>query len=281
MAACSLATVVALLPALPAFAQHPDAQYPATPMIFQASVSYKASPTSAQTASVRESFPTGMITDAESGQPLSGVTVWVPDWQYSTQTRPDGSFTLPARPVSKPLIVSVGKTGYAPASATLDGDRLSGSGPFQLSLQREAGHVVVLDNQIHHLGDGSYAPDSAGAARFEAASEGPVLTRQFRLHNGATPRDLCIGSISGLDTMAAHTAGQSNFHRASSPMTVYLNGQPIGQIALNGDGERIPLPPNLLIGNGVNTIEIRTGYQTPNGRIDYDDMELMMLTLEL
>jgi len=261
----------------PAFAQHPTPQMGAQSGILQASVSYKASPVPPQPAQAREAFINGTIVD-DHHQPLSGVTVWVPDWQTSAVTRDDGTFTLPAR-AGKAAIASIQKPGYTPASATLDTDRLAGA-PFKLSLRKGDSGTIVLDNQLRHLGDGLYTANSAGAAQFRGNTQGASFHRQFRLHAGALPRSLGIGSVIGLDTAMARQAGQSRFHKTSSPVTVLLNGRIIGYIGLNGDGHRLPIPPDALIANGLNTLEIQTGHRT-DYTLDYDDIELMVVTLEL
>ena len=223
-----------------------------------------------------------MVRDTVTGQPLSGVTVWVPEWQTSTTTRDDGSFNLAGRPGGKSVIVSIQKPGYTPGSATLDSDRIGSGAPLQLGLLKGDSRTVVLDNNLRHLGDGSYAPNSAGASQFRGANTGPTLRRQFALHAGALPKTLYIGSVVGLDTAMAQQAGQSHFHKTASPVSVLINGQLIGYVGLNGDGHRLQIPPQALVSNGLNTLEIQTGYQYPDGRrIDYDDIELMLLTLEL
>lgn len=222
----------------------------------------------------------GVIVQAGSHQPLSGVSVSVPALGFSTGSGADGRFELPQLP-DKPTIVAFSHQGYAPLTATLDAD--SQRRPLRFELQALQ-NTVVIDDQIRHLGDNSYSPASAGAANFRRASEGPGFIRQFILPPGSQPGKaavLQIGSVIGLDTLQAHALGQSAFHRASTPMQVRLNGRPVGEIAANGDQQRLMIPAGVLTG-GVNTVEVRTGYESPDGTsIDYDDMELMLLTLRL
>ena len=55
----------------------------------------------------------------------------------------------------------------------------------------------------------------------------------------------------------------------------------ISEIQLNGDGQRIKLPPNLIRKNQVNEITIKTGRNLmQTAYIDYDDIEFMNLSIQ-
>jgi hypothetical protein len=223
------------------------------------------------------SLPSGFVTQARDNQAMAGVSVQVPSMNYKTVTGKDGSFQLP--PLSgKPVIAGFAKQGYVPQTVTLDQDSQT---PLVISL-RELHQTLVLDNEIRHLGDNSYSPVSAGAEKFRRSAEGVKLVRKFTLNHPVTNQAwLEIGSVIGLDTAAAHQLGQSGFHRVSSPMLVKLNGKLVTEINANGDGLRIPVTPQMLNMQGANTLEIVTGYQMPDGAyVDYDDIELMLLTLD-
>lgn len=222
--------------------------------------------------------PGGWVRDNATGQPLRGVTVSIPSLGIGTQTDEQGRFTLPAEP-DKPSIASFSKPGYLSTSVTVQPGQAE---PFRIRLQRhQAASQLVLDEQLRHLGDNSYSPHSAGAARFRRSAEGTALVRPFRLIN--PPPDafvtLRIGTVLGLDTQAAHATGQSAFHHASSPMLIHLNGTLVNRIDVNGDGITLRLPAHLM--REYNTLVIETGHHRPDGTyVDYDDVELMHLVLE-
>lgn len=236
--------------------------------IYDVPVSYQTAPTGF-----------GQVVRAMDGQPAAGVTVRIPALRWGTLSDAQGRFQLPALP-SQPVIAMLEKEGFRPASVTLDRNSLAQK-PLLARLEH-AGGALLIDSEIHHLGDGSYAPGSAGAGEFRRQANGPVLRRSFVMP--AKPRGtemLEIGSVLGLDTLDAHRHGQSRFHRASTNMRVLLNGRLVGELSLNGDRRRLPIPAGLLQ-NGVNTLEIQTGFQSPDGvSIDFDDVELTLLSLVL
>jgi len=93
---------------------------------------------------------------------------------------------------------------------------------------------------------------------------------------------LKIGSIIGLDTEMARKLGQGTLQDAfSSPTSIYVNSQKIGELQINGDGQKVPIPAQLLIPKAFNQITIKTGQNMfVSTRTDYDDMEFMNLILE-
>ena len=115
-------------------------------------------------------------------------------------------------------------------------------------------------------------------------SIGPFYTKSFTLRNInlAKPVYLVIGSLIGIDTAMARSMGQNRIPNAfASPPEVYFNGNKISEIQLNGDGQRIKLPPNLIRKNQVNEITIKTGRNLmQTAYIDYDDIEFMNLIVE-
>ena len=218
----------------------------------------------------------GRVVDSTTGVPVEGAMVDVPDKGYRTFTDKKGRFGLPDDAIEpgKQAILSVEKAGYSPFSLTVSKETFPN---FPLKLIKEV-QVLVLDNKIHHLGDGSFSAQSAGAGGFRRRSEGPMLKLTFTL-SGQTLSDfpkLVIGSIVGLDTKMAHTITHSPITAHASPLLVRFNGQTIAQIAVNGDSQDIRIPPKLIRLTGANTVEITAGFHYPEpGRLDYDDMELM------
>ena len=115
-------------------------------------------------------------------------------------------------------------------------------------------------------------------------SIGHFYTRRSVLKdlNFTKPIYLVIGSIIGIDTAMARSMGQNRIPNAfASPPEIYFNGNKISEIQLNGDGQRIKLPANLIRKNQVNEITIRTGRNLmQTAYIDYDDIEFMNLFVE-
>jgi len=91
-----------------------------------------------------------------------------------------------------------------------------------------------------------------------------------------------IGSIIGIDTLMARSLRQNSIVNSyASPPEVYFNGTKIAEIQLNGDGQRIRLPNNLVKSGQMNEITIRTGRNLKQtAYIDYDDIEFMNLSIE-
>jgi hypothetical protein len=145
--------------------------------------------------------------------------------------------------------------------------------------------MLLLDGELHHLGDNQYSPISAAAGQFKKDAEGAVFTCTFSLKGLSLDSDtltLDIGSIIGLDTTMAHALHQSLAPHESSPIVIKVNGQKLAYISKNGEHQRIPIPKQNLNANGLNLLEIEAGYHVPNGtRVDYDDLELMNLILQL
>ena len=75
--------------------------------------------------------------------------------------------------------------------------------------------------------------------------------------------------------------GQNQIKTAySSPAEIYFNGKLIGELKINGDGQRIKIPSNLIVTGAYNQITIKTGQNLmPSDHIDYDDIEIMNISI--
>ena len=115
-------------------------------------------------------------------------------------------------------------------------------------------------------------------------SIGPFYSKRFILKNIklTKPVFLVIGSIIGIDTQIARSMGQNRITNAfASPPEVFFNGNKISEIQINGDGQRIKIPPNLIKKGQVNEVTIKTGRNLmQTAYIDYDDIEFMNLFFE-
>jgi hypothetical protein len=225
--------------------------------------------------------PTGFIKDHLSGQPIGGAEVSVPDKGITTTTKPDGSFKLDLKGYGGDFIVSVKKDGYLPFALNATIDDLSK--PFTLFIEKHLGQIVI-DSDLHHLGDNNFSNMSANATSFRLPAEGPIFIKEFYIES--LPKKnmvLKIGSIIGLDTMASHELGQSNISTFSTPLSIYINSVKIAEIGVNGSNKVIPVPRTVLKPGTKNLIVLQTGINQVlkmQGVIDYDDIEFMNLILE-
>ncbi|MGA7954010.1 MAG: dockerin type I domain-containing protein [Gloeobacterales cyanobacterium] len=253
-----------------------------------------------------DSSSSGRVLDQKTGEPIPNAEVQIPEEGITVRTDNYGRFTLP-RELPSDRILTTRASEYAPFSLTTRKDQ---KGSYDLRLEQLGPRLVVLDDQLHHLGDNNFSPQSANAGSFRLRAEGVELTRSFSLsklpRSGVTLR---IGSLIGLDTAASIQAGQSGLRTAAQePLQVLLNGQRVQELTLNGDRIQILLPQEgLRVGN--NTLTLRTGqatnYQMVENRdggffpllgsflglrvgynnvqkiMDYDDIELAHVTIEI
>jgi hypothetical protein len=231
---------------------------------------------------VTKGKPSGFIKDSLTGNPVAGAQVSIPDRGVSTFTKADGSFKLDTSMQKGNFILSVKKDGYLPFA--LNASTNDFSQPFTLHVEKAQGQLII-DNNIHHLGDNNFSELSANAGNFRLPAEGAYYTKEFYIESlpqkGMTLR---IGSLMGLDTIAALQAGQSNLGSTySSPLLVYVNSVKVAEIAMNGNNKVIPIPKTVLKPHTKNLLVLQTGVNqtlSPVDPIDYDDMEFMNIILE-
>lgn len=81
--------------------------------------------------------------------------------------------------------------------------------------------------------------------------------------------------------MARSLKQNSIVNSYASPPEVYFNGSKIAEIQLNGDGQRIKIPNNLIRSGQINEVTIKTGRNMKQtAYIDYDDIEIMNLSIQ-
>lgn len=242
---------------------------PAYSTTFQGGVSEQGSGTSSR------------IVDRNTGVGIGGARIELPKQKYSTETDSEGYFELNTH-IDGTTIMSVQKENYKPFSVTLNQKALSA--PIVIGIEKTSADGMVLDSNMYHLGDNSFSELSANASEFRMESIGPFYTKRFLLKNVKfnKPIFLVIGSIIGIDTNLARSLGQNQINNAfSSPPEVYFNGNKISEIQINGDGQRIKIPPVLIRKNQVNEVTIKTGRNImQTAYIDYDDIEFMNLFFE-
>ena len=221
------------------------------------------------------------IIDKSTGQGIGGAKITLPKENYTTKTNKDGYFELDTT-INGTGILSVQKDKYKPFSMTVTNKTFEK--PIEVSIEKSDTHDISIDTNMYHLGDGSFSENSANAGEFLAGAIGPFYTKKFNLHgiNLSSPVYLVIGSIIGIDTLTARSMGQNFRPNAyASPPEVYFNGNKVAEIQINGDGQKIKLPKNLIRRNGANEVTIKTGRNlVQTSYIDYDDIEFMNLSIE-
>ena len=221
------------------------------------------------------------IVDRNTGIGVSGAKVTLPKQRYSTQTDSDGYFELNTH-IDGTTIMSVQKENYKPFSVTVNEQNLSA--PIVIGIEKTNADGMVLDSNMYHLGDNNFSDLSANAGEFRMESIGPFYTKRFLLKNVKfnKPVFLVIGSIIGIDTNLARSIGQNRITNAfASAPEVYFNGNKISEVQINGDGQKIKIPPVLIRKNQVNEVTIKTGRNLmQTAYVDYDDIEFMNLFFE-
>ena len=179
-------------------------------------------------------------------------------------------------------VLAVEKDGYRPFSLTIN-EKLAAQ-PLVLGIEKSNVHDIVISSEMFHLGDDNFSESSANSGEFKGKSIGPFYSKTFMMAANALSKKnyLVIGSIIGVDTLLARSLKQNAIVNSfSSPPEVYFNGTKIAEIQLNGDGQRIKLPNNLVRAGQANEITIKTGRNMKQtAYIDYDDIELMNLSIQ-
>ena len=221
------------------------------------------------------------IIDKATGQGVGGANIILPKENYKTKTNRDGYFELDTS-IDGTSIMSVQKDKYKPFSMTINEKTFSK--PIEVGIEKSKGYDIAIDMNMHHLGDNSFSENSANAGEFKTEAIGPFFTKKFNLKNLNLniPVYLVIGSIIGIDTKMARTLSQNGHPNAyASAPQVYFNGNKIADIQINGDGQKIKIPPSLIRKNQTNEVTIKTGYNLmQTSYVDYDDIEFMNLIIE-
>lgn len=221
------------------------------------------------------------IVDKNTGLGISGAQVSIPKKGYRTETDSHGYFELNTQ-VTGSTILSVQKENYKPFSVTIN--EQTASAPIVIGIEKTSADGMVLDSNMYHLGDNNFSDLSANAGEFRMESIGPFYTKRFLLKNIKfnKPIFLVIGSIIGIDTDLARSIGQNKITTAfASAPEIYFNGNKISEVQINGDGQKIKIPPALIRKNQVNEVTIKTGRNLmQTAYIDYDDIEFINLFFE-
>ena len=221
------------------------------------------------------------IIDKNTGKGISGANIALPKEKYHTKTDKNGYFELDTA-INGTSILSVKKDKYKPYSLTVTEKTLEA--PIEIGIEKSNGYNISIDSNMYHLGDGSFSENSANATEISSDTLGPFYTKKFVLKhlNLNKPVYIVIGSIIGIDTLMARTMGQNNRPNAyASPPEIFFNNNKIAEIQINGDGQKIKIPPSIIYKNGTNELTIKTGRNLmQTSYVDYDDIEFMNLSIE-
>lgn len=221
------------------------------------------------------------IVDSETNLPVAGARVTLPMQNFSTFTDNNGGFNLNTK-INQNSLLAVEKEGYRPFSLTIN-EKIAAK-PIIVGIEKSHAQDIVISSEMFHLGDDKFSLHSANSGEFQAKSIGPFYSKTFMMAANAISKNnyLVIGSIIGIDTFMARSMKQNSITNSfASPPEVYFNGAKIAEIQLNGDGQRIKLPNNLLKAGQMNEITIRTGRNLQQtAYIDYDDIELMNISIQ-
>ena len=221
------------------------------------------------------------VVDKLTGKPIQNAKIYIPSKNFSAYTDINGHFELKPY-ISSDTILSVSKENYKPFSMTIS--RGANSNPFVIKIETSAPFDIKLESELCHIGDNNFSGMSANAGQFKGKAVGPVYNKSFTISQCRANQQpyLVIGSIIGIDTALARGMGQNSITTAfASPPSVYLNGNKIAEIQINGDNQRIRLPKELIHFNQKNVITIKAGRNLmQKAYVDYDDIEFMNLSVE-
>ena len=221
------------------------------------------------------------VIDFDTKMPIAGAVVSIPSELKKTFTNQNGTFNLLTNSLGN-IILSVTKEGYRPFSQTINTSFLNS--PFKIELQKTSPYQVVISDSLIHLGDNSFSYNSANASEFRSSALGSTFEKDFYIKNIIQNKPIYItfGSILGLDTLQAMQMGQNGLSSSySTPTQVFVNGVKIGELKINGDNQKLPIPKNVLNINSKNKLKIQTGLNKDNTAfVDYDDMEIVNLIID-
>lgn len=224
------------------------------------------------------------IIDSKTKKGVEFAKISIPQANFRGYTDANGNFELPEIKLKtpQPMMLSVEKEGYRPFSITIN-NNFSLQKPLKIEIAKSEAADISLQSGIIHLGDNNFSKNSANASEFKLKSAGPYFSKDFIMTENAkkSTNYLVIGSIAGLDTKLAQKMGQNRIKSSySSPAEIFFNGQKIGEVKINGDGQQVRIPNSLIIANQKNQITIKTGQNMMTyDHIDYDDIEVMNLSI--
>lgn len=224
---------------------------------------------------------TPQVIDYESKMPISGALISIPTENKSVFSDSNGNFNI--MPKAKETILMIKKDGYRPYSLTVSSDELSRN--FKFEMQKSNAMEIIVEDNLIRLGDNSFSTDSANAVQFQSKASGPLIEKGFRVNDisANTKVYITFGSIIGVDTQEAKRLKQNSLKTSSSsPVEIFVNKNKIGELKINGDNQKMPIPKQLLKPNSENIITIKTGMNLDQHEyVDYDDIEIANLVVDM
>lgn len=221
------------------------------------------------------------VIDKHTKKPVPNAKITIPALGYSAYSDINGHFELKTT-VNSQTILAVTKQNYKPYSITLT--KYNFLKPFVVEIETITPFDISIESALCHLGDDNYSDASANASQFRSKATGPVFNKKFFIPINVKDKQqyLVFGSIVGIDTALARGMGQNHITTSfASPPSVYLNGQKIAEIQINGDNQKIKLPKHLVKYNQNNVITIKSGRNLmQRAYVDYDDFEFMNLSIQ-
>ena len=220
------------------------------------------------------------IVDSKTNKPLSNVKITIPEFDYVTYSDENGSFKLNIDVVDK-AVMFLEKDGYKVFSLTVDNNVFKS--PLKLGIEEVSPFDMQISQGVIHLGDNMYSDNSANSSEFRLSANGHYLSKVFERpqFNNTQEVIIKIGTIIGLDTKKAKQNGQNRIVKVySAPSEVFVNGNKIAILELNGDNVEILIPKSIL--KETNELIIISGknlFQT--AYTDYDDIEIANLRIEV
>ena len=218
------------------------------------------------------------IIDSGTNMPVSNAKIVLPKQNYTTYTDDNGLFNISGQ-INDSSVLAVEKDGYRPFSLTIN-EKIA-SRPIVIGIEKNNAHDIVISTEMIHLGDDNFSEHSANSGEFKGHSVGPFYSKTFQINSNSNNNYLIIGSIIGIDTLMARSMKQNSITNSfASPPEIYFNGKKIAEIQINGDGQKIKLPNNLIRQGSMNEVTIKTGHNLQQtAYIDYDDIEFMNLSV--
>jgi len=220
------------------------------------------------------------IVDSKTQKEVGNAKITIPELHYTTYSDNNGLFQLNAD-ITAPTVLFVEKDGYKVFSLTIDNSVVKN--PLKLGIEQHSPFDIQITSNVTHLGDDMYSTNSANSTQFQRTANGAYLSKTFDRPKYSKNQDvvLRIGTIIGLDTKKAREMGQNKIAKVySSPTEVFVNGNRISTIELNGDNIEILIPKAVL--RDKNELVIQTGRNLfQHDYVDYDDMEIANLRIEI
>ncbi len=151
-----------------------------------------------------DSAYSGQVVDQKSGEPIPNVEIEVPEAGIKVKTDDFGRFSLP-KTVGSQRILTARAQNYAPFSVTVTEQEQK----FDVRLKQLSNRLIVLTDQVHHLGDDRFSKEySANATQFRIPAQGSSFKQTFDIDR-IPDQDpiLRIGSLIGVDTPESARAG--------------------------------------------------------------------------